>query len=104
MNQIKTDKTKRRPRRTFSAEFKADAVRLVKSGRSFKEVSSEFDLTETALRQWFRRADADAGKRTDVLMTEERQELVRLRRENRELRQEREILQTAASFFAKESA
>jgi transposase len=89
---------------TSLSSVQADAVRIVKSGWSFKKVSNEFDVTETALRQWFRRTDANAGKRTDVLMTKERQELVHLRRENRELRQKREILKAAATFFAKESA
>lgn len=67
-------------------------------------MARELDLTETALREWVRRADADAGERQDVLTTEERQELARLRRENKQLRQEREILKAAATFFAKENA
>ena len=60
--------------------------------------------SETALREWVRRAEADAGQRQDVLTTEERQEFARLRRENKQLRQEREILKAAATFFAKENA
>jgi transposase len=68
------------------------------------QVARDLDLTETALREWVRRAEADAGQRQDVLTTEERQELARLRRENRHLRQEREILKAAATFFAKEDA
>jgi transposase len=94
----------RRARRAFTAEFKADAVRLVRSGKTVPQVARELDLTETALREWVRRAEADAGERQDVLTTEERQELARLRRENKQLRQEREILKAAATFFAKESA
>jgi transposase len=94
----------RRSRRSFTAEFKADAVKLVKSGKSIPQVARELDLTETALREWVRRAEADAGERQDVLTTEERQELARLRRENKQLRQEREILKAAATFFAKENA
>jgi transposase len=81
-----------------------DAVRLTKSGKTITQVARELDLTETALREWVRRAEADAGERQDVLTTEERQELARLRRENKQLRQEREILKAAATFFAKENA
>ncbi len=94
----------RRARRSFTPEFKADAVRLTKSGKAIAQVARELDLTETALREWVRRADADAGERQDVLTTEERQELARLRREVKTLRQEREILKAAATFFAKENA
>ena len=67
-------------------------------------MARELDLTETALREWVRRAEADAGERQDVVTTEERQELARLRRENKQLRQEREIPKAAATFFAKENA
>jgi len=94
----------RRARRSFTPEFKADAVKLVRSGRSVPDVARDLDLTETALREWVRRAEADAGDRQDVLTTEERQELARLRREVKTLRQEREILKAAATFFAKENA
>jgi transposase len=94
----------RRARRSFTPEFKADAVRLTKSGKTITQVAREPDLTETALREWVRRAEADAGERQDVLTTEERQELARLRRENKQLRQEREVLKAAATFFAKENA
>jgi len=68
------------------------------------QVADELDLTATTLRTWVRRAEADAGERQDVLTTEERQELSRLRRENKQLRQEREILKAAATFFARENA
>src|SRR5690606_12518835 len=94
----------RRERRSFSPEFKADAVKLVRSGQTVSQAARELDLTQRALRTWVRRADADAGARQDVLTTEERQELARLRRENYQLRQEREILTAAATFFAKETA
>lgn len=101
---MKQQKKQRRARRSFTPEFKADAVKLVKSGKTIAQVAGELDLTETALREWVRRADADAGERQDVLTTEERQELARLRREVKQLRQEREILKAAATFFAKENA
>ena len=96
---------KRRARRSFTPEFKADAVKLVTSGKTTSKVAQDLDLTETALREWVKRAEADAGTGSaDVLTTEERQELSRLRRENKQLRVEREILKAAATFFAKESA
>lgn len=99
------EKSERRARRSFSPEFKADAVKLVKAGASPGQVSKQLDLTETALREWVRRADADAGVGSpEVLTTEERQELSRLRREVKALKQDREILKAAATFFAKENA
>src|SRR5512139_3427367 len=104
MKQQKKQQQGRRARRSFTPEFKADAVQLVKGGKSVAQVALEFDLTQSALREWVRRAEADAGERQDVLTTEERQELARLRREVKTLRQEREILKAAATFFAKENA
>jgi transposase len=95
----------RRKRRAFSAEFKAEAVRLCKVGdRSIRQVASDLDLTETALREWVKRADIDAGKGPpEALTTTERDELSRLRREVKRLQTERDILKAAATFFAKES-
>jgi transposase-like protein len=91
-------------RRAFTPEFKADAVRLVKaSDRGVGQVAKDLDLTETALREWVKRDAVDAGKGSpDVLTTVEREELVRLRRDNKRLLMERDILK-AAAFFAKES-
>ncbi len=101
---MKKQKLGRRARRSFTPEFKADAVKLVRTGKSPTQVAKDLDLTETALREWVKRADADAGIGSpDVLTTEERQELSRLRRENKTLRMEREILKAAATFFAKEN-
>ena len=96
----------KRKRRVFTAEFKADAVRLCKVGdRSIGQVAKDLDLTETALREWVQRADADAGKGpADALTSAERDELLQLRRDNKRLVMEREILKKAAAFFAKESA
>jgi transposase len=95
----------RRKRRKFSAEFKADAVKLVQTwGRSVHDVARELDLTETALRAWVKRAAVDSGKGPPgALTTAEREELVALRREAKRLRMERDILKAAATFFAKES-
>jgi transposase len=93
-----------RARRSFSAEFKAETVELVRSsGKSVGEVCRDLDLTETAVRRWVQQAEIDAGKRPG-LTTAERSELAELRRENRILREEREILKKAAAFFAKETA
>lgn len=94
-----------RKRRTFTAEFKTEAVRLCKIGdRTIKQVAEDLDLTETALRDWVKRADIDAGEGPPgALTTAERDELTRLRRENKRLQMEREILKKAAAFFAKEN-
>jgi transposase len=92
-----------RRRRSFTAEFKAQTVDLVRtSGKSVAEVSRDLDLTETAVRRWVAQAEIDAGRR-EGLTTGEREELSRLRRENCVLREEREILRKAAAFFAKET-
>jgi transposase len=73
------------------------------TGKTVGQVAKELDLTETAVREWVKRADLDTGRRTDGLTTGEREELRRLRRENCDLREEREILRKAAVFFARET-
>jgi transposase len=95
----------RRKRRKFTAEFKADAVRLCSSGsRTVAQVATDLDLTETALREWVKRAAVDAGEGpAGALTTAERDELGELRRRVKRLEMEREILKKAAAFFAKES-
>src|SRR5512143_99299 len=94
----------RRKRRAFTKEFKAETVRLVaEGGRSIPEVARDLDLTESALRTWVRQAEVDAGRgRPGALTTEEREELVRLRRDVKRLQMERDILKKATAFFAKE--
>ena len=89
---------KRRKRRSFTDEFKADAVKLVLAGgRTVGQVAKALNLTETAVRAWVRQAEVDAGQGpSDALTTEERSELSRLRREVKQLRVEREILKAAA--------
>jgi transposase len=96
----------KRKRRSFTPDFKQDAVRLCKVGdRSIAQVAKDLDLTETALREWVKLAEVDAGKGApDALTSNEREELQRLRRENKRLQMEREILKKAAAFFAKENA
>jgi transposase len=102
MSRPMADTPPRRPRRRFDEEFKAQAVRLVlDEGQSVGSVARDLDLTETALREWVNRARADRTKGKTGLTTAEREELTRLRRENRILQEEREILKKAAAFFAK---
>jgi transposase len=97
-------KKKPRPRRSFTPEFKAEIVELCRRGdRSVGQVSIDFDLTETAVREWVKQADIDDGRRSDGLTTAERDELNRLRRENRRLAEDVEILKRATAFFAKET-
>jgi transposase len=99
------DTPSRRPRREFTEEFKAGAVRLVlDEGKTVGAAARDLDLTETALREWVRRARADRSQGRSGLTTAERDELARLRKENRELRTERDILKKAAAFFAKHQA
>ena len=95
----------RRERRAFTPEFKAEAVRLCKVGdRTVRQVAKDLDLTETALRDWVKRADVDAGKGPPgALTTEERDELRELRKRVKRLEMEREILKKATAFFAKEN-
>ena len=95
----------RRKRRVFTREYKAEVVELIRSsGRSIGDVARELELTRTAVAEWVKQAEVDAGRGTGALTTAEREELVRLRRENRRLVMEHEILRKAAAFFAKESA
>jgi transposase len=95
-------KKNRRERRRFTAEFKAEAVRLVQvSGNTIPQVAKELDLTESALRNWVERA---RNEKQGGLSADERQELIRLRKENKRLEMEREILKKAAAFFVKESS
>jgi transposase len=94
----------KKPRRAFTAEFKAGIVEVCRRGdRSIGQVAKDFDLTETAVREWVRQADLDAGIRTDELMSAEREELAALRRENRRLREDVGILKRATAFFVKET-
>ena len=93
MSRPMADTPKRRPRRQFTDEFKAGAVRLViDEGKTVGAAARDLDLTETALREWVNRARADRTKGKTGLTTAEREELARLRRENRILQEEREIL------------
>jgi transposase len=89
-------------RRRYDVEFKEQAVRLVlDEGQSVAAVARDLDLTETALRDWVKRAQADRTKGRTVLTAAEREELARLQKENRILQEEREIFKKAAAFFVK---
>ena len=90
-------------RKRYSTELRQELVRLVRAGRSPESVAREFEPTAQAIRKWVRQAELDEGKRTDGLTTNEREELVRLRRENARLQEEREILSKAAAWFAQET-
>jgi transposase len=78
-------------------------IELVRAGRNPEELAREFEPSAQSIRNWVVQADRDEGRRKDGLTTEERQELSRLRRENRRLREEREILSKAAAWFARET-
>jgi transposase len=94
-------KKKPRPRRSFPPEFKTEIVGLCQRGdRSVGQIAKDFDLTETAVREWLKQSERDAGTRTDGLTTSEKDELAALRRDNRRLREDVEILKRATAFFA----
>ena len=95
----------KKKRRHFTPEYKAEVVALVrKGGKTIGQVARDLELTETSVRAWVRQAEVDAGKGpAGALTTAEREELASLRRENKNLRLEREILKKAAAFFAKET-
>jgi transposase len=96
---------KPRRRRSFTPEFKAEIVELCQRGdRSAGQVARDFDLTETAVREWVRQAERDAWNREDGGLTSAgRREMAELRRENRRLREGVEILKRATAFFAEET-
>jgi transposase len=97
------ERKKPRPRRSFTPEFKPEIVEVCRHGdRSIGQVAWDFDLTETNVRNWVKQDEIDQGKRPG-LTTEEKEELTRLRRENRSLKEDVEILKRATVFFAKET-
>jgi transposase len=96
-------KSNRRVRRSFTADYKAQAVELVRAGgKSAGQVARDLDLAGSALRDWVKQAD-DAARTGKLVDEDERAELKRLREEVRELRMQRDFLKKAAAFFAKES-
>ena len=87
----------------YPPEFRRRMVELVRAGRAPEALSREFEPTAQSIHNWVAQADRDEGRRSDGLTTEERKELVRLRRENRQLKLEREILAKATAWFARET-
>ena len=96
----------KKPRRKFTKEFKADAVELArKSEKSVAEISRDLGLAENSLRNWLKQSEIDAGRGPEgALTTEERAELAALRRENRQLKMERDFLKKASAYFATENS
>ena len=92
-----------RHRAPYAAEFRHRMVELVRAGRDPEQLAQEFEPSAESIRNWVKQADRDEGRREDGLTTAEREELRRLRRENRQLREEREILAKAAAWFARET-
>ncbi len=92
-----------RTRRPYPAEFRNQIVEMVRAGRKPVDLAKEFEPSLGSIRAWVRQADLDEGIREDGLTTEEREELRRLRHENRELKKDREILVKAAAWFARET-
>jgi transposase len=89
--------------RPYPPEFRRRLVDMVRSGRTPGSLARQFEPSAEAIRNWVRQADLDEGRRADGLTTDEREELGKLRRENRVLREEREILKKAAAWFAQET-
>jgi transposase len=87
----------------YTPEFRRQIIELVRAGRSPDELAKEFEPTAQSIRNWVAQAERDAGRRDDGLSSAERDELSRLRRENRQLRLERDILSKAAAWFARET-
>jgi transposase len=92
---------KKRP--PYPPEFRQRMIELVRAGRSPEELAKEFEPSAQAIRNWVAQASHNEGRREDGLTTLERTELVRLRRENKQLKLEREILSKAAAWFARET-
>jgi transposase len=87
----------------YPPEFRRQMVELIRAGRTPNELAREFEPTAESIRNWIKQAEIDEGQRSDGLTTDEKQELARLRRENKQLRLEREILAKATAWFARET-
>ncbi len=90
-------------RNAYPPAFREQMIELVRGGRTPEELAEEFEPSAQTIRNWLKQAELDGGVRSDGLTTTEREELRRLRRENRQLKLEREILKKAAAWFARES-
>ena len=87
----------------YPAEFRQKIIELYRAGRSVAELAEQFEPSDQTIRNWIAQAQADGGQRKDLLISAEREELARLRRENKQLKVEREILAKATAWFAKEA-
>jgi transposase len=88
----------------YPPEFRAEAVRLLRtSGKTPREVAEDLGISRQSLVNWARQADRDSGRGDDGLTSAEREELRRLRRELRVVREERDILKKAVAFFVRET-
>ena len=87
----------------YTPEYRRRLVELVRTGRSPESLAEEYEPSGQSIRNWVRQEERDAGRRSDGLTSEEKEELKRLRRENQRLREEREILAKAAAWFAQET-
>lgn len=92
-----------RTRPPYPPEFREQIIELVRAGRTPEELAEEYEPSAATIRNWVIQADRDQGRRPDSLTSTEKEELRRLRRENKILRQEKEILKKAAAWFARES-
>jgi len=88
----------------YPPEYRRKIVALVRAGRSPNEIAAEFECSAQTVRNWVAQTDADAGKRDNMLTSAEREELRKLRRENKQLKLEREILAKATAWFARETS
>ena len=90
-------------RYTYPPEFRHKIIELVRAGRSVDELAREFEPSPQTIRNWVKQDELDSGRRSDGLTTQERDELSKLRKENKQLRLEREILSKATAWFARET-
>jgi transposase len=92
-----------RTRPPYAPEFRQQIVELYRAGRSISELAREFEPSAQSIGQWIKQAELDTGQRKDGLTTQEKEELVRLRRELKQVKLEREILAKAAAWFARQT-
>jgi transposase len=92
-----------KPPKVYPPEFRQKILELIRSGESGNAVARRYNVSRQTISNWLKQDDADSGRRPDVLTSDERAELVRLRRENKRLTIEQEILSKAAAWFARET-
>lgn len=92
-----------RTRPPYPKKFRKQIVELARNGRTPKDLAEEFEPTQTTIRNWLKQADRDEGKSAEGLSTDEREELQKLRKKLRQLKQERDILARATAWFARET-